>query len=127
MKTKFKSTIRTTGHSCGVVCAAALILQFGVLASSAQTGIYLFTGSETTITLNPGTYDITAYGAQGGIGEFGSAGGLGAGMEGEFSFSVSTTLTLLVGGVGGNAPLNTLPAVVVVAAVSSSMALHHWS
>ena len=44
----------------------AVILQFGVIASSAQAGIYLFTGSETTITLNPGIYDITAYGAQGG-------------------------------------------------------------
>ena len=46
----------------------AVILQLGVIASSAQTGIYLFTGAETIITLNPGVYDITAYGAQGGSG-----------------------------------------------------------
>src|ERR1035441_2677439 len=31
---------------------------FGVLTGSAQTNIYLFTGTEQTITLNPGTYDI---------------------------------------------------------------------
>ena len=59
---------RRRSYSFGVVCAIAVVLQFGVLASSAQTGIYLFSGSETTITLNPGTYDITAYGAQGGSG-----------------------------------------------------------
>jgi hypothetical protein len=77
----------------------AVILQFGVLASFAQS--YLFTGSETTITLNPGLYSITAYGAQGGSGYSpGNYGGLGAEMEGEFSFTTSTTLTLLVGGGG---------------------------
>jgi hypothetical protein len=99
MKKKFKSTIRTTCHLCGVVCTVAVILQFGVLAGSAQTGQYLFTGSETTITLNPGTYDITAYGAQGGYGE-NYSGGLGAEMEGIFDFTTATTLTLLVGGSG---------------------------
>jgi len=106
METKFKSIMRTTCHSCGVVYPVAIILHFGVLAGHAQTGDFLFTGSEMTITLNPGTYDITAYGAQGGIGEFGSVGGLGAQMQGAFSFKVATTLTLLVGGVGGNAPLS---------------------
>jgi hypothetical protein len=65
-----------------------------------STNQYLFTGYETNITLPPGTYDITAYGAQGGIGGV-SNGGQGAEMEGEFSFSGLTTLTLLVGGAGG--------------------------
>jgi hypothetical protein len=100
MKTKFKFTIRTTCHSCGVVCAGAIVLQFGVLAGYAQTGNYLYSGSKTTITLNPGLYAITTYGAQGG-GCYQSAGGLGAKMEGEFDFTTATTLTLLVGGVGG--------------------------
>ena len=99
MKTKFKSFICAGWHSVGMVCAVAVVLQFGVLAGSAQPGIYLFSGSETTITLNPGTYDITAYGAQGG-GGFNSSGGLGAEMEGQFSFATVTTLTLLVGGDG---------------------------
>src|SRR5208283_431618 len=103
MKTKFKSTIRTTCHSIGVVCAVAVVLQFGVLAGSAQTGIYLFSGSETTITLNPGLYDITAYGAQGGYSTANAiAGGLGAEMEGQFDFAGVTTLTILVGGAGGS-------------------------
>jgi DNA-binding beta-propeller fold protein YncE len=64
---------------------------------------YLFSGSMTNITLNPGTYIITAYGASGGGGynEYSYySGGFGAEMSAEFSFSASTTLTLLVGGAG---------------------------
>ena len=102
MKTECNSIIYPKRHSFTVVCAVALVLQVGVLAGFAQTGIYLFTGSITTITLNPGTYDITAYGAQGGSGSapvFGlNQGGLGAEMEGQFNFTASATLTLLVGG-----------------------------
>jgi hypothetical protein len=82
--------------------AMAVVLQLGMLAGSAQTNKYLFSGSETNITLPPGTYIITAYGAPGGGSiEHGSYGGLGAEMSGEFYFSTSTTLTLLVGGSGG--------------------------
>src|ERR1035438_6152132 len=83
---------------CGLAIAVAL--QLGMLAGSAQTNIYLCSvsrtslGTETNITLNPGTYIITAYGAPGG------GGGLGAEMSAEFNFSTSTTLTLLVGGGG---------------------------
>ena len=86
------------------VLYVAVVLQFGVLAGSAQTGTYLFTGSETNITLNPGTYDITAFGAKGGSFEPSAAnrpGGLGAEMSAEFNFSAPTTLVLLVGGSGG--------------------------
>ena len=81
----------------------AVVLQLAVLAASAQTNKYLYIGSETNITLAPGNYVITAYGAQGGDG-----GGLGAEMSGQFSFSTNTTLTLLAGGqggVGGNSEL----------------------
>src|ERR1035441_10947029 len=73
---------------CGLAMAVAL--QLGMLADSAQTNIYLFSGSKTNITLPPGTYIITAYGAPGG----GSVNltnrnrslkfGLGAEMSGEF-------------------------------------------
>src|ERR1035441_6460262 len=101
MKTKFKSIIRAGCHSFGVVYAVAVVLQFGVLAGSAQTGLYLFTGSESTINLNPGTYDITAYGAAGGGGLFGSVGGFGAEMEAQFTFAAAVNLTILVGGGGG--------------------------
>ena len=79
----------------------AIILQLGILAASAQTNIYLFTGYETNITLPAGTYNITAYGAQGGSGY--NSGGLGAEMSGEFSFSTNTALILLVGGSGSYA------------------------
>ena len=83
MKAQINPSLRFACRSVGgAVCSVALVLQFGVLAGSAQTGIYLYTGSETPITLNPGTYNITAYGAQGG----GGFGGLGAEMSGEFSF-----------------------------------------
>jgi len=74
-------------------------LQLGMLAASAQTTKYLYTGSETDITLPPGIYTITAYGAPGASGNIGK-GGLGAEMSGEFGFSTTTTLTLLVGGGG---------------------------
>jgi Glycine rich protein len=80
--------------------AMAVVLQLGILAGSAQTNLYLFSGpngytwSKTNITLPPGTYIITAYGALGG------GGGLGAEMSAEFNFSTSTNLTLLVGGGG---------------------------
>ena len=65
---------------------------------------YLFSGSKTNITLNPGPYIITAYGARGGgynddAGHY-YGGGLGAEMSANFSFSTSTTLTLLIGGAG---------------------------
>ena len=102
MKTKDKFFICPQYHPLSAVCVIAVILQFGMLAGYAQTGTYLFTGSETTLTLNPGTYDITTYGAQGAAAsQVGwGIGGLGAEMSARFSFSGLTTLTLLVGGTG---------------------------
>ena len=79
----------------GIVCVLAM------MATAKGQTVYLFTGAKTNITLNPGNYYITAYGAQGGgPGRGTSAGGLGAEMEGEFNFTTMTTLTLLVGGTG---------------------------
>src|ERR1022692_3829232 len=66
---------------CGL--AIAVVLQLGMLAGSAQTNIYLFSGSKTNITLNPGTYIITAYGATGGS-YYGSCGRLAVGNAGRF-------------------------------------------
>ena len=81
-----------------ILCfSVAVTLLFEVLACSAQTGAYLFTGSETNITLEPGSYYIIAIGGQGG-----SSGGLGAEMEAQFNFTNPTTLTLLVGGAGAS-------------------------
>ncbi len=84
----------------GPICLTAMLLAFSVTLH-AQTGQYLYTGSKTNITLSPGTYIITAYGAQGGS-SWGGNGGLGTEMSGEFNFSTSTTLTLLVGYAGGS-------------------------
>src|ERR1051325_1581574 len=104
MKTKFKSIHLTACHTIrGVPCAGGVVLQFGLLASSGQTGTYLFSGSERFITLNPGTYNLTAYGAQVGRG-YGASGGFGAEMEAQFSFATAVNLTLLVGGSGGYSP-----------------------
>ena len=126
MKAQIKPSLRLACYSFGAVCAVAVILQFGVLASSAQTGIYLFTGSETTITLNPGTYDITAYGAQGGDSVGAVIRWRSRGRNGGPSLpSQAATLTLLVGGGGGGYP--TAAAVAAAAVVSLSMAAHHWS
>jgi autotransporter-associated beta strand protein len=84
---------------CGV--ATAVVSQLGVHAASAQTTDYHDTGSETNVTLNPGTYIITAYGAAGGPAMIGNKfGGLGAEMSAEFNFSSPTDLTLLVGNLG---------------------------
>jgi hypothetical protein len=88
-----QSQMKSKTILCGV--AIAVVLQFGVLAVSAQT--------ETNITLNPGTYIITAYGSAGGWAYIGPGlegfvpGGSGAEMSAEFNFSTSTNLTLLVG------------------------------
>src|SRR5258706_2964198 len=100
---KFKSFIYSKPHSFILVCGVASVLQLGLRAGSAQTNIYL---SDTTITLNPGTYDITAYGAQGGNGAVNSQGvaakgGRGAKMTGRFSFATTVNLRLLVGRAGG--------------------------
>ena len=43
--------------------------------TTGPTNRYLFSGSETNITLPPGTYIITAYGAPGGDGYNGCFGG----------------------------------------------------
>ncbi len=115
MKTKGKVFIAPTSHQFIPVCLAVATLLLGTIAASAQTGNYLYSGSELTITLNPGTYDITAYGAQGGNSSFGllngtsfgASGGLGAEMSAEFFFSELTSLTLLVGGGGGGGNYST--------------------
>jgi hypothetical protein len=117
MKTKDNSLVSPGYYPNSTLAMVVASLLFGTLASPAQTGNYLYdgpgtygtgwSGSEETITLSPGLYDITAYGAQGGGAAentgnvYSYSGGFGAEMEGEFSFSTTVTLTLLVGGVGG--------------------------
>jgi hypothetical protein len=107
LKMKFNSINRHNMKTKNILCglSIAVVLQLGMLAGAAQTNIYLFSGSERNITLNPGTYIITAYGAPGAFpshtfAPLGGWGGSGAEMSAEFNFSTSTTLTLLVGGGG---------------------------
>ncbi len=101
MKTKSKFLISSKSYPFIMVCVAVAAWLSGVFVSSAQTGDFLYSGAEQAITLNPGAYDITAYGAEGstlGAGLF--IPGLGAEMSGEFYFSAPAILTLLVGGTG---------------------------
>ena len=103
MKMDCKFVNGVTCYSLRPLFLIAFVFLLGVLAGVAQTNIYLFSGSETNITLGPGIYDITAYGAQGGGNTlFGGSGGLGAEMQGRFYFSRPTTITLLVGSSGGS-------------------------
>ena len=72
--------MKTNNVLGGISMTVAIVMQMGVLAASAQTNKYLFTGTETNITLAAGTYLITAYGAQGG--NCTSDGGGGDGVSG---------------------------------------------
>jgi hypothetical protein len=92
----------STSYQYRVVASNALGTTFGNVAWDPNQHHYFFSGSRTNITLNPGTYIITAYGAPGGRDPVASEyGGLGAEMSAEFDFSTATNLTLLVGGGGG--------------------------
>jgi sugar lactone lactonase YvrE len=93
----------STPYKYQVVASNALGTAFGGIDYGDGGHAYLFSGSETNITLNPGTYIITAYGASGGYFQSRTTnfpGGLGAEMSGEFYFSTATNLTLLVGAGG---------------------------
>lgn len=81
--------------------SVTVVLQCGTFGGYAQTWTYLFMGYETNITLNPGTYNITAYGATGGTGTGGGIGGFGAEMEAQFNFTTMEHLTIVAGGGGG--------------------------
>jgi len=86
---------------------AVLSVLFSVLnVTEAMAHTYTYTGRETNITVSPGTYEITAFGAQGGNLVVGNgagdvAGGLGAEIGGQFTFTNPTSLTILVGSHGG--------------------------
>ena len=70
---------------------------------SAAPVFFAYTGVvESFIVPTNGTYDIAAYGAQGG-GSGSLSGGLGAQAEGSFVLSAGDVLTLVVGGQGGSA------------------------
>jgi PEP-CTERM motif len=82
----------------------AALLACGPSASAATT-TFLFTGAVQTFTApTTGTYQILAFGAQGGSGgATGAAGGGGAEIGGDFSLTAGETLGIFVGGAGGSA------------------------
>jgi hypothetical protein len=79
-----------------------------------MSGTYTSSGTTQYITVGTtGTYDITAYGAQGGTGGYnnqinttkigvGGQAGLGAKIGGDFSLTAGDTLEIVVGGQGGH-------------------------
>lgn len=84
---------------CGPANAAVISLGTTVIGPSGEIVPYTVTTS--------GLYDITAYGADGtGDGggtvyPFGTAGGLGAALKGQFALAANEQLYILVGGMGG--------------------------
>lgn len=82
-----------------VLTAAALL---ATPAAWASPMVYSFTGSLQSFTaVEAGTYVFTAFGAQGGsVTVAGTAGGLGASVDAQFSLSAGTTLSIVVGGAG---------------------------
>ncbi len=97
---------RRFGRGLSAAAAAALLL--GV-ATDARAAVYDYTGGLLSFTAPvTGTYDITAFGAQGGKAEncstgpctIAGSGGLGAEISGDVRLTAGETLTLLVGGQG---------------------------
>jgi hypothetical protein len=88
---------RTTALKSQIAAFCALAI--GVVAAKAET--YNYSGALVTFdVLTTGTYDITAYGAQGGTSVNGNAGGLGAEIGGDFSLTAGEVLDIIVGGQG---------------------------
>jgi len=80
-----------------VLLAGASLLALAAGAPSAEATVFGFTGSsQTFMAPTTGTYDIVAFGAQGG----GAAGGLGAEIGGDFPLIAGEVLTIDVGGQG---------------------------
>ena len=89
---------------CGLFTALLTIL----IQRTASAQTFLYTGIATNVTLGRGTYNITAYGAQGGSGfADNTIGGLGAEVAAKFKFTKARTLTLLVAGAGDSASYTT--------------------
>jgi PEP-CTERM motif len=80
-------------------------------ASQAAAVTFNYTGADTSYTIDPGTYRITVYGAQGGNASDCSPGNCngGRGAEASAIYRIGQTLALRIG-VGGAAPANNVAA-----------------
>ncbi len=99
MVRKFVSRLPCRG---GVALSLALA---SVTCAKATTIDFNYTGSIVYYTVaTTGVYDITSYGAQGGVntGAVTNSGGLGAEAGGAFQLTAGQTLAIVVGGQGGN-------------------------
>ena len=101
-------------YTTALIRAAAIgTLTIGA-ARQANADTISYSGAEVTYTAPvSGTYEITAFGAQGGSGTIGggqqpsSGGGLGAEVDAVFSLTAGDVLTILAGGAGSNGSLAT--------------------
>jgi len=97
-----RKPIRKLALLAGVALTSVVVSAAG---AEADTIVFNTTGSIVSFTAPvTGTYDITAFGAQGGVnaGISGPTAGLGAEAGGQFSLTAGQTLSILVGGQGGN-------------------------
>lgn len=80
-------------HVCGGSGSA------GGSITTGQSKDFNYTGGVQSITLDPGTYKLETWGAQGGSGS--GTGGLGGYSTGQITLTSTTTLYVAVGGQGG--------------------------
>jgi Glycine rich protein/PEP-CTERM motif len=99
LRRRFQPTIMSVVASTAVAWMGSFAL---ASASQAAPVTFDYTGADVSYTINPGTYRITVYGAQGGSVNCaaGCAGGLGA--EASAIYKIGQTLDLRIG-VGGTA------------------------
>lgn len=93
----------TKEYTCGDkplnkhVCDLTIGTDFG---GGSNTKTFNYTGSEQSITLQPGTYTFEAFGAEGGNSDHGAGGGLGGYSKGTLKITSPTTIYINVGGKG---------------------------
>jgi PEP-CTERM motif len=97
-----RKRIERLPHLAGVALALVIVAAAGAKATSID---FNDTGSIVSFTVpTSGVYEIDAFGAQGGVnaGISGPSAGLGAEASGEFNLTANETVSILVGGQGGN-------------------------
>src|ERR1051325_8443843 len=99
-----KRNIYTTLPNAKQELFAIALAVFSFTAYSQATYTYSYTGSAQTLVVQPGSYSIQCWGANGGDGgnaaPTASSGGKGGYTEGTYSTAATTTLYIYVGGMG---------------------------